>query len=432
MISLDFFIEVICIFFCGIQLYILTSSYFQYDVRNEILLLRPRFIELPFVSFCSGIGDSMDLNQLYLMSKDSIDLALKSKPYLKPFHKLDESLRGELFNEYINYMTMIISTISLDKIKKVYKLPSITPIYTVNQNVTGIDFNIDLPISYSFKLPLELCGTVNHPYTSYEYSEVRVFGNLSGMLDSVSVNLHPQAFRTFYVHPHGTTPRRNLNWIFLKKFEEDVRIDITYQRFIMRRLPAPYKTRCIDYSKIGFESRMHALDDCAVRESVKLMKSLCCNVQILVNDTRLENITIWPNMSFKEKRSIESRLIRNCYAKYDSYDCKHTAYHPRILQEVPSEYNRTFVNVFAPLDQDMVSITHPKIYLGTYMIQLGSIVAFWFGISIVGLGKGLKRVACKLIGHVYMNRCFIINNQNNFIIQSHPSKVYKVNIKPNE
>jgi hypothetical protein len=49
---------------------------------------------------------------------------------------------------------------------------------------------------------------------------------------------------------------------------------IYYTQRIMKRLPTPYKTDCLDYSKLGYKSRKYCIDKCLIESSVKKFNCL--------------------------------------------------------------------------------------------------------------------------------------------------------------
>lgn len=255
-------------------------------------------------------------------------------------------------------------------------------------------------IRTSLRAPTEICYTINFEIAPrYNYDDIlTVSNNLSGLLTGFEIIPNNLAtYQEINLHANGTTPR-GINAPYFLKLKDGYNVyDMTFQRYITQFLPVPYTSNCKTYKEeYGMESQAHAIDDCVIRESIREFNSLCCNTVVYLRDnstdsnfSHLNSASNWTSTVKKTKKSLEIQrnIMKECKARYPWPDCYNQRLVPKQKKEFIFEDIKNYeFYLYAPTNHDFYTRTYPQQSLLDLIINIGSMLAFWFGLSLLHLG----------------------------------------------
>lgn len=408
---------IICICICFIQIYSISSNYYSYPVIQEIKIEEPQQFEIPAFSYCVSKDGALNLSLFYESKDQWIHLIRNESDRL--YENYNETVFINYNFQFYNFIDYLFQKFTLKQMKRFFYKPE-SILVTLEAFEKKITSGYYKRIKYDAKLVIIgnfMCYTYN-PIENFTYNYDEIISK-KAVLDwgffQFSFKNGPTklGYRKYVsVHTKNTYPRNNEGKYFFKYGTALPSYAIRMNRQLIHRLPAPYKTNCLDYKTLGFKSRYHALDDCSYNLSLKSSDNyICCNslVDIDLVDDRLHAYIDF----FNPHVDREEVFTNTCLTKYPQIDC----FEERFILNLVEEYNGYRENIFffafyIPYF-DTKSEATVKLNFIDYLAQLGSIIAFWFGLSVMNIGFMFTDLFTKLIHY----KIILVKNQNTINIK---------------
>lgn len=145
-------------------------------------------------------------------------------------------------------------------------------------------------------------------------------------------------------------------------------------------LPPPYKTNCLDYSKIGCLTRIDCIEKCRNEFSK--------SGNYYSSGKNYGNIFIYMGLA-----QFHNTLL--CEEKYESSDCFSEYYNIKMITDQTNWVkNASFVRVLISDEPDNIITHSPQFYPIELMCFVGGLISLWTGFSIYsvfGYGKWIFR-----------------------------------------
>ena len=362
---LNLFFILLCFVGCFYQVIQVSHVYFKYSTKIDVTIDTSSQIVVPLVSFCkktdklfkTSIKGSWTPAKIYNNSYDLSDVF---------FHCKIQNNHLKLV-EVGNCTNLKSFGVKMDK--------------TVN----------DKYICYHFK----------HPQFSKNISRVideRIYSFLFYQFDQTKFWLYlswEQLIATgrgwMAYGLAGKIQVKNNNYYYFIKLGGRHYV-IAYTRCVTHLLPAPYATNCVNYSKIGCQSKSACIDKCHVEHNLNE-----CNVlPSFVNMDKSNDKDIYD--ASKCKDGIDKSV---CEKMFQSDDCFMEHYIMKtvidnvledkdldFLSKNYSEYNSnlvTSIEIVFNNNPDTIYTHSPQQYFVEFACYIGSVIALWFGISVMSL-----------------------------------------------
>lgn len=419
---------IFCMLLCSYQLFSISYNYFSYPVIMELKIEEPQNFEIPDVSYCLSKEGVINMSMFYHHKHKWIHLITNNSVF-KIYENYNKTIITSDIIRFQNFINFIFKNFAFNYMKTFIFEPN----YIIN-NFKSFEKKIDTnyykeltsDISISV-ISLYICYTVRPVENiTFNYEELT---SKKAMIDwgffEVLVNHNVIKFARYHqivVHPKGTNPRIN-EVPYPLKFEGNLKTHgSSLERQLVNRLPAPYQTNCLDYRTIGFENRAHALDDCAYSISLEY-RYICCS--------SLQNIDIigdnmyWYDDFYEPHIGVEEKYMNSCIFKYPQLDCYQQRFIPKAFRRINSDSKKTFSFSFYISYFETRSMATIKLELIDFLVDLGSILAFWFGISVLNVGDFFETSFYKLKTKIYRGNP--INYTQNNIIKVKPVRIVNIN-----
>ena len=340
---------------CVFQVYYISFQYFVYDVVSEVSIGRSSPMVPPQVIVCvyqhfayRNISEYRSSNTIRAILDSTYDPKELMVKYT--IHK-NESYQSDWFES----PTINSSYLIVDKFIKRYKI-----CYSIRLN-SGLQYREAL-----------LTNGIGWPH----FYSVQLNATKFGSCDLVMLYMHP-ADRHFYGLSNAFTENYRALTNHSLGIGDKNHVVISYSRGMRVMKGPPYRTMCLNYSDIGYESRGHCFEDCLYRLAIKEIGKV--PFSIMVNQP-----VDLPMMSFRDDGNdtiskklfqLEQRCSRNCTRK----DCIKMEFVPKVMSSMKSD-NLT-IELYAPNEPGIVSIYKPKISLIDYITYVLSCIGFWFAFS---------------------------------------------------
>lgn len=179
-------------------------------------------------------------------------------------------------------------------------------------------------------------------------------------------------------------------------FDSDVlSIDIRYKETQITRLLSPYATKCHNYIEEGIHSQEMCLNSCQLRLYTTKLEYVYYRVPVSIKSTFKGRV----NSSYRRLHSEINSLCRSkcriqaCFE--ETFDSSETHYN--------SIYNNTKVSARLYLPNSYTDIRYGvKTSLSALLVNVGSSLAWWTGVSVLGMLTLLKTIPllfskCKIL-----------------------------------
>lgn len=199
---------------------------------------------------------------------------------------------------------------------------------------------------------------------------------------------------TLYLTSHGTGLRGFMNdGIILPSKMKRSYYTIRFKKIITKLLPSPYVTKCLNYTDLGYENHDHILEDCRRKLSLKILNSSCCGT--IINTTASYSMRS-ANLDIRDELKFEVEITDVCNKKHPHPDCYKEKIIP-ILESISTYKTGEYIFIIkSPNSDDLAIDTKEKVSILDFLIYLGSVVSFWFGICVFEVFDILANLITKL------------------------------------
>jgi hypothetical protein len=394
-----------CIFGCLYQIHEISVIYFKYETRTDVKYENEKIIPLPAITFCSI--------KSYFIKENIYNKIIKNTTEDKYSHKnLLEALR------FLNRMSIkeqfevLLSSSDLSKMDCLIHKP------------LGLSHLLQEDDPYGPYLRCNVISVINISISEYRYCftyfsqfnqqndnryEVSYEENSRGIQELISL-VHfkrPDFIKYFdiYFHSRNEYINKVTDVNYIRYDNQNIKTDIIYSKTIIRLMPHPYVTACVDYRKIGYYSKDDCIFKCQSKNYVK-------------------NYQKWPfyYQSFEINSNLSFNVITDKLNGYESIDCnKFCGFNDDCVKQFYSlsqkifktDQKQTGAHVTIPFpNTPNLLITHlPKIQIEEFMCYIGSIASLWFGFSLI----------------TFKDFCVLFVEKSNTIYNNYKNK-YKISI----
>ena len=202
-------------------------------------------------------------------------------------------------------------------------------------------------------------------------------------------------------------------------------VHVYYDYSAFQLLPAPYKTKCVDYQNLlGCQSREKCIEICISNSELNQFETLASDIHYeMTNLTNIGNSSMGQYRFFglNEESNYKSRfnkmlrsIAHTCHRKYVETECIDQSYHNLQVSAIAekgqpsSSYQlRTMPSSSAAR---FITIALPVVSLTDFVVYIMSVVSFWLTVSPYDLMEWfIRRMAEKINGDQRPSNRSLIN-----------------------
>uniref|UniRef100_T1K3W9 Uncharacterized protein n=1 Tax=Tetranychus urticae TaxID=32264 RepID=T1K3W9_TETUR len=380
-------IAFVCLIGCLHQIYAITKSYLQFKVRHDVAYDYPTFIELPAIDIMVPMFMAINWTKVLADQPEMQDYCAKLKvKYEQSNYTIDN--RNEKCEEYIYLMFLEkFPFVTFDD------LPYKIDVKKIKEDTFDLTKRVDKQFAASSE-PLYL-----HCETTCYYNGLAIFMRiffLNGTKPfSVSTNFvslalgivasfdcsFPIQFGIRFSDPADLPSYDSSKYFMITSVLGSFPVvTISSVKTVMNSLEYPYETNCRHYNK--GKSISKCMDKYTLGQSTPYLDKY--------------SVHEWDEhpsyLGFSDPRNESEKVIHdeldafiNCNQEAAATECEKTIYlvEGKILDETID--NRSTIVIVPSLNLNMNRSVHPVLPWDEYVIYIGRIVGFWFGISMYNL-----------------------------------------------
>ena len=354
---------------CIWQIEKISHQYFDYEVVTQLEIKRPKHTTPPSLTICfrlpdvlPGVSQSLSLEKIYSLTP-SVERMFNGCTIRKPGGFLLDTLKGNKS-----------ACETLFKIEKFIKQRYVCYTFSLRAKrefaVRHLTNSLDSCRFYSIYLE-EKFSSANYVY--FFLTSKRMYGL------SNSFTEHFRRIRD------NITGHATANYV-----------TISYRKFVSHLMKPPYKTMCVDYPKIGFESASECYDECLKNSAVDGLQKLPFEAALyeavdlpLISKSDLANANLSNALHKFEKQ---------CENKCKQQECLIEDFSPKIIAF--SESHMISLEMYASNEPIVITTFLPLSNIIDYVTFVLSCISFWFGwsplyfmkdINLLDRCKGRKR-----------------------------------------
>lgn len=364
-------IRIFCFSVFLFQFYVLTQNYLKYDVRKEVINYISNEIEFPEVHFLIPYQFAFDLNFLRTKYKSSFDTICRkfSDKNDCDGYSTNAVLFSQSFGHLLSLSDIAKHSYPVEKlINKIHWSESLEdPLETGKCKIIK-------KASASY-LILELC-CLDSSGSPLKLSRSKAIVSNSNYLLDLSLNVTTMLLKLVY--PGKALVEDSSLHSFASSVKgKQVLCGVRFTKHTENLMPPPYKTMCKNYD------RRKTFDDCLNKKSLNRTGLLSFATSIpLGNHTDLRFDSPYLNQN-----STSLEIYEDCLAVVDRPMCNSVRYSFQMsvnFQDVESGSEQIKIHFMATSELDSLTVSKPDFPLFDYLILSGSLIATWFGISIMG------------------------------------------------
>ena len=362
------------LFFCTTgflyQLLQVSQVYFRYRTTTRLELKIIELVEHAIVVFCSRYIDLIDRRQhekyglnssIPIEFKDIVDE--QSKLRIKDIFELTPSP-----NDTLNSCMTRSETLDVPRIHSSEQcLHQMNISKVINGEHVCYSFTLECMTKYS---PGNVASSMNYMAVVYDlelndnFSNVTAVSFIVHLLDKLS--LHPLGSRLY------SAISVNDNGIGNKRFF------LSYENNVIDRLPSPYDTNCLS----GHLTQL-CYETCLTQEMKSVNRVPWSSFidkpsdSLMMTNKDLENETMF---------NFTSNAFRQCHQKCKTKLECHTEFtKTKLFEATGTPHNLTRISIMIPAAGDVHVVSIPQLTLIEYIIQVGSCLGAWFGLSVFSI-----------------------------------------------
>ncbi|KAI1292356.1 hypothetical protein HDE_07601 [Halotydeus destructor] len=252
-----------------------------------------------------------------------------------------------------------------------------TPSYSFDLKACHILFNITESFMASRKcFTLKLKTPQAYSYVTVQ--RMKLYPGAIGVIALKPYVRNVTASLLFYRHPSATYVSDGLiRYLYLSPLRL---FTLTHSTFTKELLPAPYETKCNDYTLSGYLDRGDCYEACVNTRSLERLGKLAPGPLVLLDESRgkymIAAATVLANSTLRE---IIIQINDGCDDYCSKPDCKSTYHVPSVMITAELE----FPSLASYVEQQPVidTVYRPRHNIVTYITDLFSTLGFWIGVS---------------------------------------------------
>lgn len=163
---------------------------------------------------------------------------------------------------------------------------------------------------------------------------------------------------------------------------------ISYDKYVSELLPAPFEANCRDYFTEGMGSQASCVMDCQKRETVARNNTILASSRYDLNDT----LDVCP-MAEKHCQKLLEIVSPICQRHCSRQDCLSVYYSIRKQTTRNLTDEEQFqIALYSPTERTVRVKSTQSISLGQLMVNLGSTISSWTGLTVVAVVLGINKV----------------------------------------
>lgn len=387
--------RILCFIGLVYQCYYVCLNYFGFEVINELYLSDPlKFVPLS-ISIMIYLPQITNFSDL--ISRNYQQLSIGSEIDWRDPIKINLTVEEDL-------MRNIGSNRWLESVYDQKKFLDVSfirdPNLYVNDGNISEYFNLTRMLSYRGYL----CYRYEYIHDiPYNFEDLFFERNLP-VMQSFRMDTGIAKKNIFYIHQRKTFPRGERRHFFRQLDNNEY--FISYNRKIIKKLPPPYTTNCKDYTQENYEDRLHKVEECFLRQCKMIYGGVCASI-IYPIDSDLKLDYKFNGTKSEVFSEISNKISKYCLMESDQVDCYSEIIIPQILLKDSTE-NRTKINIYPPIDSDIIFEKNPKILFIDLLVYIASSLSLWFSFCFFNIMERLIKVAQKAF-----TKYFLINLSSN-------------------
>ena len=364
-----------------------SEVYFSYVTVTLTSVHHPIIYDQPQVSFCfpiilvinwqdmidnyPNIVSDMEFEGL---SPDEIRKQVDEIPFLTVRRQRQANFTNRRESWLVNNLTLSAN----DLITKCYLLDNET--YLINE----IDCWNKLDHAAFFKEDQICYGFSNQMIYEYFFA-MKVLGS-NGFIQSFDFNpmIRSSVMSLSYfisrdvdeIPFHGSGFAKMLSLTNYKDYS------MTADKYLNKYLPPPYDTNCRDYDLSNFHSKGHCFESCERNGTIAKFDALIPGPTFDTKNGKLMKLNMRAVTDIKSEENNQIEIIQSyCGEACAQVECVENIMIP-ITKSVNPREGFMRITVGVPTTPTKVAQFVPNLSLTSYIVQLGSIIGFWTGLSL--------------------------------------------------
>lgn len=351
------------------QVYYISNTYFDYETVTKVLIIRPKILRPPAVAVC--------FKRYYIRDITS---------------KLFSGLSEEQAMIYVRRMNYTAKQI-FDNVPSSEEFPGTLEMHSstnygidyYQQNLSQIQIRRFMKqnfICYAIRLANDI--QFDAKLLTNSFSEPKFY--------TLSLDFHKHFvsdYIFFFTKPHersfygksDTFAELSLDvQTNAKEFVGKGYITLSYHYYRSIKLPYPYKTECIHYSTLGFESNLHCHESCLVNRTIEKLGKIpfTCLIDEPIDKPLITTVDNANATFMAQLKKIEMY----CDFKCRRVDCIKNEYVPIVLSS--SNSSVVMIELYASNSPDVITTFTPLMSVIDFITYVLSCVSFWLGFSPLG------------------------------------------------
>ena len=388
-----------------LHIYYLCDEYFRFEVTTKVQITIPDEIQVPAFTICYRLYDVIKWEDLSSDQRKKLFEGLTSEDFKSPVDLSPSNIRSlqvsrSISDQISNNLYYMFNTSSIFNhtrdVWEVINKAEINPLIKKRMALDSLGDHRPLKQTLTFFMGNCKCFTLE---VKKELGIVVNYQKLvlatSGMpwINTFTLNSH-QLVVFLYIHSsdHVTTRLHSFKYI-----EPYYYLIASLQTYTTILLPFPYSSKCKDYSIIGATSKAHCKEMCMQAMIADKYKVLDAEFYAYVTDLYPIRQNTLRNET--EKEGIVDHCERRCCQK----DCSSTLFNSDTV--VYYRKNESIVVTVADKSPSTRTEAQAAIPFVVFMTNVLSTLGIWLGVSLLGSGSEIKRIA----------KCVQIRNNYQFI-----------------
>ena len=383
--------RVFCFLLNILHIYYLCDEYFRFEVTTNVEIAIPDEITVPAFTMCSPLFDAIKWEDLTSDQRKKLFEGLKD--FKPPVDFRPSNIRSLKPSE------LVLSQIS----KNLYDLLNTSSIFNQTRDVWEVINGEKVNLFIMKKMALDSLGDLRafkHTLTflrenfkcftlelkeqlgkSLNYDDLLTATNGQLWINQFSLNSY-QLPMLLYIHSsdHVITQLHSF-----KRIEQKSYFAVNFETHTTILLPFPYSSNCKDYSIFGTTSKAHCKEMCMQTRIADKFKVLDAQFHIYASDSYPIRQNLLENEAEGEK------IIHHCQRKCWQKDCSSTLFN--LATVVNSRAPLSIATIVVSKSPSTRTKAQAAIPFVVFMTNVLSTFGIWLGVSLLGSGREIKRLA---------------------------------------
>ncbi len=373
---------IICISGCLFQIANISKIYFSYDTTTVVEYEFEKMVSLPAITIC--------FKKEYILRKQNI---IRKFPNVTNNNSSDDDLM--LYLNKMNLKEQLLATLSYEEIfdNKCYAMKTIA----FNQSDDYLNCDqikaIQTTIGYYWKCFRFFSQSsnesndkylINHDVSTRENWKPIIYFHMRIDSQAMALFMHPrnEILRDFFGDNKLTIYFENYGLTLIK-----------YYKTIIKLMPKPYRTDCVDYKLMGYQSKIGCVKECLKKYYIEKYGGLPAAFQFggEYDGHFIENWrTIENNLS--HNLLVSKKCTQVCGSNDDCYKEYINIRFISIDNFFPRMNGSHRILILPPTSPNLIYTHTNKIHLEEFLCYAGSVISLWFGVSILMISDIISRL----------------------------------------